>query len=166
METMSPLDAVSAYDVFKMSCPSRRVFDLIGERWTGLVLLALRGEPQRFSALRRQIEGISQKMLTQTLRTLEREGLVQRAAFATVPVTVEYSLTSLGDSFAAVVEGLRTWAYANAESMEAARRAFGAAARLLPSVIAKWGVRNARTLGDAGGGHGGGLCRRCRRGGT
>jgi DNA-binding HxlR family transcriptional regulator len=124
METISSIDAVTAYDVFKMNCPSRRVFDLIGERWTGLVLLALYGQPQRFSALRRRIEGISQKMLTQTLRTLEREGLVRREAFATVPVTVEYSLTPLGCSFSEVVEGLRTWAFANAEGMDAARQAF------------------------------------------
>ena len=124
METKAPLSAVSAYNVFKLNCPSRQVFDLIGERWTGLVLLALPGRPQRFSALRRQIEGISQKMLTQTLRVLERDGLVRREAFPTVPVTVEYSLTPLGDSLCEVVETLRAWAYANAENLDTARQAY------------------------------------------
>jgi DNA-binding HxlR family transcriptional regulator len=107
-----------------MNCPSRQVFDLVGERWAGLLLLALHGRPQRFSALRRQIEGVSQKMLTQTLRALERDGLVRREAFATVPVTVEYSLTGLGDSLCQVIEGLRTWAYANAGNLHSAREAY------------------------------------------
>ena len=124
METKAPLSAVSAYNAFRLNCPSRQVFDLIGERWTGLVLLALRGQTQRFSALRRQIEGISQKMLTQTLRILERDGLVQRQAFPTVPVTVEYSLTALGDSLCEVIDALRAWAYANAESLDTARQAY------------------------------------------
>jgi DNA-binding HxlR family transcriptional regulator len=124
METKAPLSAVAAYDVFKQNCPSRQVFDLIGERWTGLVLLALHGETQRFSALRRQIEGISQKMLTQTLRALQREGLLERQAFATVPVTVEYSLTPLGESLCQVIEGLRTWAYTNEVTMNSARQAY------------------------------------------
>jgi DNA-binding HxlR family transcriptional regulator len=118
------MDAVAAYDVFKQACPSRQVFDLIGERWAGLLLLALGEHPQRFSALRRQVEGISQKMLTQTLRILERDGLVSRQAFPTVPVTVEYSLTPLGSSFCQVIETLRAWAYAHAEDLTAARRAY------------------------------------------
>jgi DNA-binding HxlR family transcriptional regulator len=123
METRAPISAVAAYDVFKLNCPSRQVFDLIGERWTGLVLLALNEGCQRFSALRRQIEGISQKMLTQTLRALEHDGLVRREAFPTVPVTVEYSLTPLGESFCQAIETLRAWAYANAENLNAARQA-------------------------------------------
>jgi DNA-binding HxlR family transcriptional regulator len=124
METKAPISAVAAYNVFQQNCPSRRVFDLVGERWAALVLLALHGQPLRFSALRRQIEGISQKMLTQTLRALERDGLVRRHAFATVPVTVEYSLTPLGDSLCEVIEGLRAWAYANAGTMSSARQAY------------------------------------------
>ena len=124
METKAPISAVAAYDVFRQNCPSRQVFDLIGERWAALVLLALHGQPQRFSALRRWIEGISQKMLTQTLRACERDGLVRREAFATVPVTVEYSLTPLGESFCEVIEGLRAWAYANAATVNSARQAY------------------------------------------
>jgi len=148
METKEPMSAVDAYNVFQRDCPSRRVFDLVGERWTGLVLLALRGQTQqftaqrftaqrftaqrftaqRFTALRRQIEGISQKMLTQTLRELEQNGLINRQAFATVPVTVEYSLTALGESLCEVIETLRTWAYANADEMTAARQRYPATA--------------------------------------
>jgi DNA-binding HxlR family transcriptional regulator len=87
-------------------------------------LLALHGHCQRFAALRRQIEGINQKMLTQTLRRLEHDGLVNRRAFATVPVTVEYSLTPLGESLCEVIETLRTWAYSHAGDLTAAHRKY------------------------------------------
>ena len=127
METKAPVSAVEAYNVFRRQCPSRAVFDLIGERWTSLVLLALRPGTLRFAALRRLIEGISQKMLTQTLRELERDGLVRRQAFATVPVTVEYSLTPLGESLCQVIESLRAWAYANAAALAQARTSFSSA---------------------------------------
>jgi DNA-binding HxlR family transcriptional regulator len=120
----TPMSALDAYNVFRQNCPSRQVFDLVGERWTGLVLLALHGQCQRFAALRRQIEGISQKMLTQTLRRLEHDGLVNRRAFATVPVTVEYSLTPLGESLCEVIETLRTWAYSHAGELTAAHQKY------------------------------------------
>jgi DNA-binding HxlR family transcriptional regulator len=83
-------------------------------------------ETRRFSELRREIGGITQKMLTQTLRGLERDGLVKREAYATVPVTVEYSLTPLGHSLAEAVHTLRTWAYAHMDEIEAARDEFAA----------------------------------------
>jgi DNA-binding HxlR family transcriptional regulator len=112
------------YDVFKLSCPSREVFDRLGERWTGLILLALRQGTLRFNELRRQIEGISQKMLTQTLRGLERDGLVSRTVYPTVPVTVEYQLTPLGRSLGEAVDVLRVWAYSHIDDLEAARTAY------------------------------------------
>jgi DNA-binding HxlR family transcriptional regulator len=115
------------YDVFKLSCPSREVFDRVGERWTGLVLLALQRGTLRFNELRRQIEGISQKMLTQTLRGLERDGLVARTVYPTVPVTVEYQLTPLGHSLGEAIEVLRTWAYTHIDDMEAARETYQSA---------------------------------------
>jgi DNA-binding HxlR family transcriptional regulator len=115
------------YDVFKLSCPSREVFDRVGERWTGLVLLALERGTLRFNELRRQIEGVSQKMLTQTLRGLERDGLVTRTAYPTVPVTVEYQLTPLGRSLGQAMDVLRTWAYTHIDDMEAARKAYRSA---------------------------------------
>ncbi|GAB2959050.1 helix-turn-helix domain-containing protein [Micromonospora polyrhachis] len=120
METNPP----SRYDVFNLDCPSRKLFDRIGERWTPLVLLALQHDIRRFSALLRRIEGISQKMLTQTLRGLERDGLVTRRAFATVPVTVEYTLTPLGESLCDAIDVLRRWAFANVDELAAAREAY------------------------------------------
>jgi DNA-binding HxlR family transcriptional regulator len=109
------------YDIFNLNCPSRAVFDRLGERWTGFVLLALQPGTQRFSQLRRQIQGITQKMLTQTLRGLERDGLVERRVYPTVPVTVEYSLTPLGRSLCDAVAVLRAWAYSHIDEIEAAR---------------------------------------------
>jgi DNA-binding HxlR family transcriptional regulator len=121
-------DPADELDVFKLTCPSREVFDRLGERWTGLVLLALREGTLRFSQLRRQIEGISQKMLTQTLRALERDGLVARTVFPTVPVTVEYELTALGRSLGEAVDVLRAWAYSHIDDLHAARATYQAAA--------------------------------------
>lgn len=109
------------WDVFNINCPTRQVFDRVGERWTGLVLLALEPGTQRFSELRRRIQGITQKMLTQTLRALERDGVVERRVFPTVPVTVEYTLTPLGRSLATAIAGLRAWSYQNIGEIIAAR---------------------------------------------
>jgi DNA-binding HxlR family transcriptional regulator len=93
-----------------------------------LVITALVARPSvRFSALRRDVEGITQKMLTQTLRGLERDGLVTRTVHPTVPVTVEYALTERGRSLAEAVAVLRGWAYANVDGIESARRSFDAA---------------------------------------
>jgi DNA-binding HxlR family transcriptional regulator len=114
-------------DVFKRTCPSRPVFDRLGERWTGLVLLALRGGTMRFNELRRQIEGVSQKMLTQTLRGLERDGLITRTVYPTVPVTVEYELTPLGRSLGEAIDVLRDWAYTHIDDLNSARQEFEAA---------------------------------------
>ncbi|GAA4263335.1 winged helix-turn-helix transcriptional regulator [Dactylosporangium darangshiense] len=125
METKSP----ETYDLFKLSCPSREVFDRVGERWTGLVLLALQQGTLRFSQLRRQIEGISQKVLTQTLRGLERDGLIIRTVHPTVPVTVEYTLTPLGQSLGGAMDVLRTWAYTHIGDINAARNAYESANR-------------------------------------
>jgi DNA-binding HxlR family transcriptional regulator len=123
METAS----VDDLDVFKLSCPSREVFDRLGERWTGLVLLALKAGTLRFNELRRRVEGVSQKMLTQTLRSLERDGLVTRTVYPTVPVTVEYELTPLGQSLGEAVDVLRDWAYTHIDDLKAARQEFQAA---------------------------------------
>ena len=81
-----------------------------------LILLLVRTEPMRFNALRRTIEGISQKMLSQVLKSLERDGLIRRRVIATVPVTVEYSITPLGATLAGAVDPLREWAETNLKS--------------------------------------------------
>ena len=109
-------------------CPTRQVLGRIGEKWTMLVVTALTDEPVlRFSELRRRVGGVTQKMLTQTLRALERDGLVSRTVYPTVPVTVEYRLTDLGLELAATVEVVRAWAYANMTRVQEARTAFDAA---------------------------------------
>ena len=81
------------YDVFLAECPSRQLLDRISDKWVTLVLCALEDGPQRYSQLARTIAGVSQKMLTQTLRSLERDGMLTRTVTATVPVTVTYELT-------------------------------------------------------------------------
>ena len=110
------------WDMLKQHCPTRQVLTRIADKWTMLVITLLAEEEKlRFSELRRQIEGISQKMLTQTLRGLERDGLVTRTVYPTVPVTVEYRLTNLGRSLAETVDAIRSWAYANMDEIETAR---------------------------------------------
>jgi len=91
-----------------------------------LILLLLRDEPMRFNALRRAIEGISQKMLSQVLKSLERDGLIRRRVIATVPVTVEYSMTPLGITLAGAVDPLRDWAEQNLKDVLAAQRRYDA----------------------------------------
>ncbi|WP_439499357.1 winged helix-turn-helix transcriptional regulator [Bosea sp. (in: a-proteobacteria)] len=110
-------------DAFNAQCPTRQVLDRIGDKWAVLILILLEQETLRFNALRRRIDSISQKMLSQTLKSLERDGLISRAVFATVPVTVEYALTPLGRTLARTVQGLTLWAEAHiAEVQDAQRR--------------------------------------------
>ncbi len=110
------------WDALSQQCPTREVLARIGDKWTVLVITALSPHPQRrFSELRRDIEGISQKMLTQTLRGLERDGLVTRQVEPTVPVTVRYALTERGQSLARVLSAVRAWAYEQMDDIEASR---------------------------------------------
>ena len=105
---------------FSKACPSRRFIELIGDKWSLLLLRALMPGPQRNGALMRKIEGISQKMLTQTLRRLEGNGLVSRADLQTVPPHVEYTLTELGESFSMVMTSLDRWIEQNLPKFVAA----------------------------------------------
>jgi len=91
-----------------------------------LILLLLRDDTKRFNQLRRAIEGISQKMLSQVLKSLERDGLIRRRVIATVPVTVEYSMTPLGITLAGAVDPLRDWAEQNLKDVLAAQRRYDA----------------------------------------
>ncbi len=111
------------YNVYSANCPTRRVLAILSDKWTSLVIVALTPGTKRFQQLRREIEGVSQKMLTQTLRTLENDGLVTRVAFATVPPRVEYSLTSLGRTLDGPLAALHAWSEAHVEENEAARAA-------------------------------------------
>lgn len=109
-------------------CPVRNLLDQVGDRWSTLLLAALAGGPHRFSALARSVPDISKRMLTQTLRTLEADGLVHRDVQPTVPPSVTYSLTPLGQSFAGPLLGLIEWAEANFASVVAARARMARAA--------------------------------------
>jgi len=113
-------------NVYSAECPTRRILDRVGDKWAVLILLLLRDDPLRFNRLRRAIEGISQKMLSQVLKSFERDGLVKRRAIATVPVTVEYSITPLGKTLAAAVDPLRDWAERNLKEVLAAQRRYDA----------------------------------------
>jgi DNA-binding HxlR family transcriptional regulator len=113
-------------NAYSANCPTRQILDRVGDKWAVLILLLLRDEPTRFNALRRAIEGISQKMLSQVLKSLERDGLIRRRAIATVPVTVEYSITPLGATLAAAVDPLRDWAESNLKEVLTAQRRYDA----------------------------------------
>lgn len=96
-------------DLYNPLCPSRGILDLIGSKWAMLLLCTLRAGPVRTGALRRQIGGISQKMLTQTLRDLQRHGIVERISYEEIPPRVEYRLTRLGRSLSDLVEEIEQW---------------------------------------------------------
>lgn len=110
------------WNPYAAECPTRQLLDRISNKWVVLVLGLLEDGPMRFNALRREIDGISQKMLTQTLRSLEGDGLLTRRVFATVPVTVEYELTTLGRSLNEAVFPLSEWAVKNMSKINAARK--------------------------------------------
>ena len=112
--------------MFARDCPSRQVLDRIGDSWSVLVVSLLAGEPQRYTSLQRRIEGISPKMLTQTLRGLERDGLITRTVHAVVPPRVDYALTPLGKSLLGLVSALEEWAEGHINDVLAARGAYDA----------------------------------------
>ncbi|MBT2531058.1 helix-turn-helix transcriptional regulator [Arthrobacter sp. ISL-48] len=103
--------------VFPAGCPSRTVLDHITSKWGVLVLVALTEGEHRWSELRRRADGISEKMLAQTLKTLERDGLVLRKSQPVIPPRVDYSLTDRGQELSALLVPLVTWAYDNADSI-------------------------------------------------
>jgi DNA-binding HxlR family transcriptional regulator len=117
------------WNAYATRCPTRLVLDRIADKWAVLVLGLLADRPVRFNQLRRQIEGISQKMLSQTLKSLERDGLVLRKVTPTVPVTVEYSITPLGLTLSATVDGLRIWAETHIEKVLLAQQQYDAVGR-------------------------------------
>lgn len=108
--------------------PVREILAKIGDKWSILTIMMLSGGTRRFSELQRGIEGISQRMLTLTLRGLERDGLVMREVFPTIPPRVEYTLTPLGRSLQQPVSALGQWVMANLPEIDAARRRFDASA--------------------------------------
>ncbi len=109
-------------NVFDARCGSQQVLDLIANRWSTLVIYALADGPHRYSQLQRRIGGVSQKMLTQTLRRLERDGLVLRQVYPVVPPKVEYSLTPLGRTLIDPLRAICRWAEQHLVELERARR--------------------------------------------
>ena len=115
------------WDPYDRNCPSRQVLDRIGDRWTVLVVGALSQGPLRFSELAKRVDGVSQKMLTQTLRGLERDGLITRTMYAQIPPRVDYQLTASGSSLAQPIHALEAWAKENMPSIMQAREGYDAA---------------------------------------
>ncbi len=109
---------------YRADCPTRRILDRIGDRWTVLIVVALSEGSARFSQLRRRIEGVSQKMLTQTLRGLERDGLVRRTVLPEVPVRVEYALTEAGRTLCEPLRALDEWSIAHLGDVSASQQAY------------------------------------------
>jgi len=99
----------------------REILDLVGDKWSLYIIATLKDGPVRFNELRRQIDGISQRMLTIALRGLERDGLVKRTLFPTIPPRVDYELTDVGRTLLAPVMGLVTWVNTNRENIQGAR---------------------------------------------
>lgn len=118
------LPPVPPGDPIRRQCPVRDVLDCIGDRWSLLVLIALSPRTLRFTELKRAIGDISQRMLAQTLRALEKDGYVNRAHYPTIPPKVEYSLTELGQSLLMVIEPLVEWADRNHDAVRAARDSY------------------------------------------
>lgn len=113
-------------NVFAGDCPTRQLLDRVGDKWSVLILLLLGDGTMRFNAMKRRIDGISQKMLSQTLRTLERDGLVSRAVEPTMPVSVTYAITPLGAELLGALRGMIDWAETRMDAVAAAQRGYDA----------------------------------------
>lgn len=108
------------HDVYAAQCPCRAMLDLLANKWSALAIGALEGGPQRFGALQRSLQGVSPKVLTQTLRRLEGAGLIDRTVYPAVPLHVEYTLTELGRGAAVPLGLLRSWVEENIDDTTAA----------------------------------------------
>lgn len=112
------------FDAYLAECPARQLLDRIADKWVSLIVNALAGGPQRYSDLRRRLAGVSEKMLTQTLRALERDGLLTRTVTPTVPVRVDYALTPLGEGLLPLMRSIKSWAEEHMPDVLAARDAY------------------------------------------
>ncbi|WP_433247664.1 winged helix-turn-helix transcriptional regulator [Streptosporangium sp. CA-135522] len=124
MDTMPHLQEYGVVDAYLRDCASRTVLEAIANKWTCLLVDALRDGPVRFGALRRRLDGITQKSLTHTLRAMERDGMVLRRVYPTIPPRVEYELTELGQSVVALMEGIKHWSEEHMAEILAARGAY------------------------------------------
>ncbi|TCJ95330.1 winged helix-turn-helix transcriptional regulator [Nocardia alba] len=139
MDTVS--DDQRSVEAFLRDCPARQLLTVLADKWVLLVLGSLReaGEPVRFNALRRRLDGITQKVLTRTLRDLERDGLVRREVFPTMPPRVEYSITALGADLGRISQAMGAWVVEHHAQITAARTAFDAARAAEPAPLAQPG---------------------------
>ena len=124
MDTNETQETVTYVCAFNAQCPTRLILNRIADKWTVLVMILLESETKRFSSLQREIGGISQKMLTQTLRGLERDGLVTRKIHATVPPKVEYSLTALGHTLKDLLYAIKTWSETHINEVVTAQKSY------------------------------------------
>lgn len=108
-------------EIFTLNCPTQQILDIIGNKWSVIVIYCLAYKSRRYKQLERKIEGISQKVLTQTLRRLETNGLVKRKVYPVVPPQVEYSLTPLGETLIEPLAMLAEWSETNFPAIEIAR---------------------------------------------
>jgi DNA-binding HxlR family transcriptional regulator len=109
------------YDAFRRSCPSQTVLDVLANKWAHLVICALGSNGVRFGELKRRIEGVTPKMLTQTLRVLERDGLIEREIYPVIPPRVEYRLTKLGQELTGLLDAILRWSESHAPEILKAR---------------------------------------------
>ena len=121
VDTIDDLRDFGGADAYLRSCPSRGVLDVIGGTWTILIVPALLDRPLRFGELKRRLDGITQKSLTQALRQLERDGFLTRTQYPTIPPRVDYALTPLGRKAAGLFGSIRDWAEDNLADVLAAR---------------------------------------------
>ena len=115
---------ILAPNVYDTDCPTRQVLDVIADKWSTLIVGLLANQTLRFTELQRHIGGISQKMLTQTLRNLERDGLVQRIVYAQVPPRVEYALTPLGQTLRESITAIIKWSENHIDDVITARQSY------------------------------------------
>ena len=124
---METNEGAVAPDAYLKGCASRTVLEVIANKWTNLAVCALKERPLRFGELRRRLDGVTQKMLTQTLRALERNGLVTRTVYPTIPPRVDYELTDLGRDVAGLLDGILVWSEEHVAEITAAREQYDAA---------------------------------------
>ncbi|WP_343595480.1 helix-turn-helix domain-containing protein [Acinetobacter sp.] len=120
------MTALSSYNIYSMHCPARLFFETLANKWVLLIMNALEYSPQHFNLLKKNIEGISPKVLSKTLKNLERDGFVKRTVIDTSPVRVEYSLTTLGTDFSKTAYQLKEWAEQNINRVLHAQQTYDA----------------------------------------
>lgn len=125
---IAPLSQMKSEYADPSQCPVRNVLDQLGDKWSVLIISALAHQPYRFGALKREIGDISQRMLTQTLRDLQADGLIERTVYPTTPPSVEYRLSPMGRSFLVPLSAMVDWAFQHFPAIREARESFAKAA--------------------------------------